>query len=269
MVSINSRDNASLHALLSWWQGEICATLGDKLQGALLGGSAVLDDFQPGWSDVDVCVVLHEAVTEAEGIAIGRVHDAMRARFIEGGENGWRSGQAIEGSYITADMLREPKSGICYVAGGGTRWWGERDPLSPFDRLIYARHGVVLFGEAAPVGMPGTAALKAQSIRDAGQFAHPPAGCLQSALWLAGIMHWLARTLVFWRNGVLLSKTAALEREIAAGGPLADAFRLPLTLRREGSATAHRYLEELRAHYLRNREPALQVVVDAGILLQE
>lgn len=262
-------ENAPLRALLSWWQAEIRALLGEKLRAVLLGGSTVLDDFQPGWSDVDVCVVLNKAVTAFEGIGISGVHNTMRARFIEGGQDGWRSGQAIEGSYVTADLLREPRSGVCFVAGGSTRWWGERDPLEPFDRYLYARHGIYLFGSAVPVGTPDMTSLKAQSVADAGHFAHPPDGCLQSPLWLAGIMHWLAQTLVFWRDGELLSKTVALEREIAAGGSLEDAFRLPLALRHEGSAAAQRHMEELRENYLRNIEPAMQVLADAGVLLQE
>lgn len=255
----------ALLPLLSWWQAEILAALGEKVQAVLLGGSAVLGDFQPGWSDVDVCVVLRNAITEAEGIAIGHVHDAMRARFIEGGQDDWRSGQAIEGAYVTAETLQEERSGICYVAGGGTRWWGEKDPISPFDRYIFARHGYYLFGDTVPVGMPDMASLKIQSIRDTQHFAHPPAGCLDSAIWLAGIMHWLARTMVFWRDGVLLSKTAALEREIAAGGPLAPYFVLPLALRREGSAATHCHLEVLRQNYLDAVEPAMIILAGMGL----
>lgn len=261
--------DARLTSLLSWWQAEIRAVLGEKMQSVLLGGSTVLVDFQPGWSDVDVCVVLHDAITEAEGTAIGKVHDAMRARFIEGRQDGWCSGQAIEGAYVTADMLWGMKPGVCYIAGGTTRWWGEADPLSPFDRFIYAHHGICLLGSAVSVGMPDMASLKVQSTRDARHFAHPPANCLDSAIWLAGIMHWLARSIVFWRDGGLLSKTAALEREIAAGGLPAPYFVLPLALRREGSAACQRHIEELRQNYLNAVEPALRALTEVGVYTVE
>ncbi len=255
-LSDNEQD-ALLRPLFAWWLPEIRAVLGENLRSVLLGGSTVLGDFQPGWSDVDVCVVLHDPITEADGVRIGQVHDRMHARFIDGRQDGWCSGQAIEGSYVTAEMLAdEVSAGTCYVAGGGTRWWGAREAVSPFDRLIFARHGRILDGEPVPVGLPSAASLRAQSHQDIQHFATPPAGCLHSAIWLAGIMHWLARTLVYWRDGERLSKTAALAREIAGGGPLAPHFVLPLALRREGSAATHAHLEVLRQSYLDAVAPA-------------
>lgn len=137
---------------------------------------------------------------------------------------------------------------------------GISDPISPFDRYIFAHKGLCLFGEAIPIAIPDAMSLKAQSSVDLQHFAHPPIACVDSAIWLAGIMHWLARTIVFWRDGVLLSKTAALEREIAAEGPLATVFRLPLSLRREGSAACHLYLDELRQNYLNAIGPALKAL---------
>jgi hypothetical protein len=260
------RGDTRLLPLVSWWQTEIHTVLSDKLQAVVLGGSTVLGDFQPGWSDVDVCVVLRTPITEAEGAVIGQVHDAMRAHFIDGGQDGWRSGQAIEGAYITGEMLQYGHAGTCYVAGGSTRWWGVKDPISPFDRLIYAQHGCWLFGEEVPIALPDGKALRAQSIRDSQEFINPPAGCLESAIWLAGIMHWLSRTLVFWRDGELVSKTAALEREVAAGRPLASAFILPLALRREGSAACRQHVDDLRYNYQANLDTAVQSLVEVGLL---
>ena len=71
----------------------------------------------------------------------------------------------------------------------------------------------------------------------------------QSAIWLAGMLHWAARSLVFWRDGTMLSKSASLEHEIARGSSFADAFQLALQIRREGSAVAARHHSELERYY--------------------
>lgn len=63
------------------------------------------------------------------------------------------------------------------------------------------------------------------------------------------MLHWAARSLVFWRDGAMLSKSAALEHEIAHGSPFAAAFQTALMVRREGSAVATRYHPELRRYY--------------------
>ncbi len=80
----------------------------------------------------------------------------------------------------------------------------------------------------------------------------------QSAIWLASMLHWLARCIVFWRDGQMLSKTAALEYELSHSSPYADAFHLALNLRRGRSADTATWLETLLRYYREMADAAAQ-----------
>ena len=65
---------------------------------------------------------------------------------------------------------------------------------------------------------------------------------------MAGTLHWIARSIVFWRDGVMASKSGALRREIKRGSPHAGAFALALEIRRRGARHAEEYRTELSNH---------------------
>ena len=65
---------------------------------------------------------------------------------------------------------------------------------------------------------------------------------------------------MFWRDGVMLSKTAALEREIANGSPFADVYAAALRLRREGRAATFPHLDEMRWHFQMIAGPAARAI---------
>lgn len=234
-----------LEPLLDWWLERIAACLSGRVCSVLLHGGVVFGDFCPGWSDVDVCVVLDGPVTEAEGLALGSIHDAMRDRFLRDGAAGWCSGQAIEGFYIPTELVADAACQMpCYTAGGRTRQWAVGHPVSPFDRQILAQRGHVIQGVPLAFAMPTRQALAGQTSRDLASLRQMATGT-PSAIWLCGIQHWLARSLVFWRDGELLSKSASLRHEVATGSPFAEAFAFALRIRQEGSATANQHHAEL------------------------
>jgi hypothetical protein len=236
---------APVRTILAWWQPRVADCLGARLRAIYLHGSTVLGDYCPGWSDVDVCVVVATPVTESEGQELGRIHDAMRDRFLRDRADGWQSGQGIEGFYIPAALVADARLELpCYTAGGSTRLWATGHPVSAFDRLILAHSGVCLHGDALAFRPPEMVDLAAQTIRDLTSFRQLDYRNA-SAIWLCGVQHWLARSLVFWRDGELLSKSAALQREIATGSAHAPAFALALQLRQEGSSGAGARRDEL------------------------
>jgi hypothetical protein len=240
-----------VRAILDWWLPRVSGLLAGKFRSAVLYGSAAIGDFMPGWSDVDVCVILDRPVSEGEGATLGALHDDMAAHFIERGAEGWRSGQAIEGPYIPIGLASDAgASAPCYVAGGTTRRFTISHPVTPFDRYLLAHSGRTLQGPQVEFAPPEPQALAKQARTDLHLISEPHPGCLDSPIWLAGIMHWLARSIVFWRDGVMLSKTRALEREISNGSSFAGAFDLALELRRGGSALCAGRLEELRRNFL-------------------
>lgn len=256
--------------LLEWWFPRMQDVLGGKLHAVILYGSAVFGDFQPRWSDVDVCTVLTAAVDEEEAIRIGRLHDEMRDRFIGCRAEGWTSGQAIEGPYIPLALAADPeRQDWCYIAGGTTRKRMLGHPISPFDRYVLSHNGVCWRGTPTPFAPPARASLMHQLEEDLRSIESPSQGCLNSSIWLAGIMHWLARSIVFWREGILLSKTAALEHEIAGNSPFAEAFRLALQLRREGSMATAPHLETLRRNFLAVNQPAAKHLRILAIRLEQ
>jgi len=251
----------AVEPILAWWLPAVRCCLGDNLRSVMLCGSATLGDFCPRWSDVDVCVVLASPITHGEAQAIGGIHDEMRRRFIEGKEGGWESGQAIEGCYIPAELASDPSAQMpCYTAGGTTRKWAVGNPVGPFDRYILAHFGYSVAGEHVVFGPPATEALVGQTEQDLAPLRRWNDHSEQSALWVAGMLHWIAQSLVFWRDGDMMSKSAALRGEIERGSVFADAFRLALEVREAGSATAASHHSELRRHFGRVARPAAREI---------
>ena len=236
-------------SLLRWWLGRVRLVLGGKLRTVYVHGSLVLDDFCSGWSDVDVCVVVNDAVSEVEAQVLGTIHDEMGERFLRGHAAGWRSGQAIEGCYIPEPLVKDAGCEMpCYVAGDQAGRLCIGHPLLPFDREVLARFGRRMMGPSLVFSRPTRAALAEQTARMLAEIRRQVSGS-PSAIWLCGIQHWLARSLVFWRDGDLVAKSAALRREVAQGSPFAGAFVLALRIREEGSAVANQHREALQRRF--------------------
>lgn len=238
-----------VNPVLDWWLAEVRQCLGETIHGVVLHGSIALGDFCPGWSDIDVCVVLNAPVSEGEGAALGKIHDRMLDRFVRQRTDGWKSGQAIEGPYIPQELVGNAETERpCYIAGGTTRKWAPCHPVSPFDRYMLAHFGQTIFGKSVCFAPPAKQALMAQANTDLSDLRNR-ATSHQSAIWLCGMFHWLARSLVFWRDGRMLSKSAALQHEMDRASRFSDAFRLALAVRKEGSAAAENHRSELQAHF--------------------
>jgi len=240
---------SAVRPVLDWWLPQVRRCLRGKLHAVVLHGSVVLDDFCPGWSDCDDCVIVGEPVSEAEGTAIGAIHDRMRGLFIRERNAGWMSGQAVEGYYVPYQLVADGQCRMaCYTAGGTTRRWAIEHPISPFDRYMLAHVGVPIAGTPVCFTPPRRNDLVSQAHHDITDLRNHDAA-KQSSIWLCGMFHWLARSLVFWRDGAMLSKSAALEQMIAAGSDHAEAFSLALEIRRRGSASAARHQKALLQHF--------------------
>lgn len=238
-----------VQGILDWWFGRIEKVLKPKLKSAILFGSLTLGDFMPGWSDVDICVVLTMPITEKEGAAVGSIHDEMEALFLGQRKRDWRSGQVIEGPYIPLEMARDPMVTMpCFIAEGRLRKWANWNPIRPFSRYMLSQSAIPFFGERVLFTPPTREQLVAELQEDINDIIQADEGALRSPIWMGGMLQSVARAMVFWRDGKLLSKTAALEHEIASGSPFSEAFRLALWLRQTGSAEAQKHVGELRKH---------------------
>jgi len=238
-----------VEAIIEWWLPQVRDLLGDDLLSVVLYGSVTLGDYQAGWSDIDVCVVLSDSIGEDAGARLGHIHDRMQQRYLEHKHGGWLSGQVVESNYVPQSLAANSvEDKACYIAGGTTRKWQRGDPLLPFDRYMLANFGQSCFGSDVHFEEPGVELLCNQAETDLHSL-HSWKN--QSAIWLTGMLHWFARSIVFWRDGTMLSKTAALLHEIERGSIYTEPLELALTIRREGSTTAVNYMDASRNHYSR------------------
>ena len=113
---------------------------------------------------------------------------------------------------------------------------------------MLAEHGVLYCGEEQRFAGTARQELAEDTLGQVADLRDPNA-LERSAIWHAGLLHWVARSIVFWRDGLLVSKTAALKQEIQAESPFADAFRLALMVRGAGSAAATNYRDQLRSAF--------------------
>ena len=247
---------------LEWWMGEVRGCLSDRIHAVLIHGSVALGDFCPGWSDVDFCVGVNGSISESDGEALGEIHDRLEDRYLCRRADGWRSGQILEGCYVPRELMVEPEAELpSFTAGGGTRRWVVEQPIAPFDRYVLAHSGLVLAGEPVSAAPSGRSALAAQTRRELAEVRRHASGS-PSSIWLCAIQHWLARSLVFWRDGEMLSKSAALRREIERDSPSAEAFRMALVIRDAGSSAAAGHHAELEHHFAESGLPCSAEIGD-------
>jgi hypothetical protein len=235
-------------AVLDRWLPGIREILGDGLTGASICGSVALGEFEPGWSDVDFCVQVRDPVTDRQAREIGALHDRIEAWLLSEEHPSWQSGQALEGAYVPEALADRPGDAArCLVVGTGTRSIEECDPVPGLDRYLLANHALPIVGEPRPFRAPTREALTRAQAWLPERLSKPATE--HSSIMLAGLMQEAARTIVFFRDGELLGKSTALAREIGAGSPFADAYRLALGIRREGSRTAESRRGELLETY--------------------
>lgn len=88
----------------------------------------------------------------------------------------------------------------------------------------------------------------------------PPLDRKDSAIWFAMKIFDIGRSVVFWRDGVLMSKTAAMKHEIDLEGPFTDSYRLALACREQCKAFAEVHLSDLSRCFESIREPAVDLL---------
>ncbi len=103
---------SDINDLLLFWAGGVCDALGGKVIGLYLTGSLTYGDFVLKRSDVDLCVVVNQALSVAELESIKRLHIETEHRYPH-----WA--KRVECSYLPMDLMHEvlpPKT--------PRPWWG-------------------------------------------------------------------------------------------------------------------------------------------------
>ncbi len=236
------------NALVDWWLPRVKGVLGDKLLSVMLFGSAAMGDYVSTVSDLDICSVLADPIAAEEAAAIGRVHDEMRELFIHGQHSTLGLVQVIEGPYVPlAVALDESAVAPCYTAGGRTRRFETGHPVSAFDRYSLAHVGHCLWGQRVQFAPPSHAALMKMLAADLAVL-NDPSSWHDSVGWYVAMLCFIARSVFFWGDGVMLSKTEALRRCLAQGGEWEPAFEMALDARTRGKR-AEALIVPLRAAF--------------------
>jgi hypothetical protein len=236
-------------AILDWWLPRVHHSFEGHLESIALFGGLALGEFAPGWSDVDTCIIVRTPVSDAQASAMNAILAEMDERFVQQRDAGWRSGQGVQGAVITAAQAAEPgRAEMCFYAWSAQGVHTSCDPFSSFDRYLLANHGRLLEGAHVPIAPPSRQALLDMTLQDLQKYFNDSSATASRAgpIMLAGLLHWAARSLVFWREGIMLPKSAALRREIETGSPFVEAFRLALEVRALGSACAASRETQLR-----------------------
>ncbi len=217
----------ALHAFVD----AVIARLPGAAPSCYLYGSATLDDFRPGWSDIDLLILTDRALTEGEADALVSLRQTLTPpspyfRMLEGGV------------VPLADFLSGQPTRTIYWGTTGQRVKSRHD-LSPFDLWLLHRHGRLLRGpEVRPLlPCPARDALHAAvRIHLEGVRQH---GRGDASLYAFGWLLDIARGLYTLQTGQVIAKTAAGEwalREHLC--PDEDALRLALAVRRDPSLMA-------------------------------
>ncbi len=227
-----------------------------KMHSAWLYGSAALDDFRLGWSDIDVLILAREEITQSQARALVGLRQALTD-----GESGNPYYRAFEGVIAAADEYR---------AGAFTRlvYWGTtgqkitaRYQPDAFARLELATVGRCVAGAAdrslftAPSKEEIIAVVRGhyEAIR---QFAVQTDGRLYSCGWLLDI----ARCVHTLRCGGVTAKTKAGQWALETG-LFPDGAPLEKTLEIRQNPLRYKDREDVKA-WLRGLGPTVQQYAD-------
>lgn len=180
-------------------------TLGERFLSGYLYGSAVLNDFQLGWSDIDVLYLSRCPLGLQEAEALVNLRQAILEK--EPGNPYYRS---FEGAILSLEeFLQKKDQPIVYWGTSGQRIKSQYD-LDPFSRLEILQYGRLLAGEdvRSRIPLPAYSELAAavqfhyDTIR---KYAVQTNESLYSCGWLLDI----ARCIFTLRTGTVIAKTQA------------------------------------------------------------
>jgi len=181
------------------------AILGENLCCFLLYGSVTLDDFRPGWSDIDFLCLTNRPLTTEEAEALLYLRQLMEQENRHPGIY-----RLFEGIFTSAEeFLKDRYQRVVYWGTSGQRITAQHT-FDPCSLVQVIHHGVLILGTDLRARMipPTAAAMKAQihrhylSIR---QHAVTTDESLYSCGWLLDI----ARCIYTLRHKEIISKTAA------------------------------------------------------------
>lgn len=213
--------------------GAVAARLPGNPVSIYLTGSAVLGDYRPGWSDIDLLCLTRDPIAPEAARALVGLRERLQAR-------GDPLARSVEGGVLPlAALTGGAPSAVVYWGTSGERLT-DRYALDPFSRAVLLGRGVRMAGPEVRGGLsaPDRAELEAavaahwRIIRDHG-------GAPSRSVYGAGWMLDIARGLYTLKTGRVAPKTRAgqwaLDRSLA---PDPGALERVLAIRRDPASLA-------------------------------
>ena len=211
----------------------IAAVLGENALSVLLYGSVPLEDFCPGWSDIDLLVLTRKPICLEQANGLVYLRQTLTAEF-----PGNPFFRCFEGGILSLEGFFSGKEDAVVYWGSNGQRVDQHYCCDCFSMLELCRHSRLLLGEdVRPLLSPpqrdelvaGVAA-HLQTIR---QYAQQTGPSLYSYGWLLDI----ARCLYTLRTGDIIGKTQAGSWALAQHlCPVPDALRAALAAREDPAA---------------------------------
>ncbi len=181
--------------------------LSDAVPSIYIYGSAAMDDFRLGWSDIDIFVLAEKAISEGQAERLLYLRQDLSN---ENPESPYY--RLFEGGMLSADMFFENRPGRAVYWGTRGERICEKYELDVFGKVQLIQNGVHLYGKDVrdQIKSPNFSELfegvkrHHETIRD---YAHTTGRSLYTFGWMLDI----ARCIYTLRTGKILSKTKAAE----------------------------------------------------------
>ena len=233
-------------SVLAQWLPSVLEELDSKIRSVFIGGGVALGDFAPASSDIDTYVVLSTPLLKEDSLLIDRIHDELKERFIHQRIGGWQSDELMQVEYFPIGLAEDAEGEWLYYSVRIKHSMWVNKNISPFSRYIVAEYGIHYYGEPVSFARPTREKLLHQLNRQVESWLSPPSERLNQDYWMTLQICLIARSIVFLRHGLVLSKTAALKHEIDANSPFVEAYQMALFYRENGPVWGRNHLVEIR-----------------------
>lgn len=212
----------------------IADTLRENVPSIYLYGSCVMDDFRPGWSDIDLLVLTEAPISRSQAETL-----LMLRQTFPLSHPGVPHFRAFEGCMLCTETLTKRTPGIVVYWGTSGQRLTDRCALDAFSLWELHHAGQLLHGpdvrHILPIPTPAElhrgVARHLRTILDHGRGGR--------SIYTFGWLLDTARGLYTLRHDAVISKTAAGEWALHEGlCPDEDALRLALAVRREPALIA-------------------------------
>jgi predicted nucleotidyltransferase len=108
----------------------------------LLYGSAVLDDFRLGWSDIDILCLTEKPIDEAQASKLVSLRQILMDEY-----QGNPYFRLFEGSFVSEKAFFNKENDIAVYWGTSGQKIIEQYRIDPFSAIEIVEHGIALYGK--------------------------------------------------------------------------------------------------------------------------